>query len=385
MPGRWARRNAPRINATDSDARRQNGAARAEDGRSALARALLLDRHVLDRPERSPRPASRRVGVRRRSGDAGERALRPRVRVMTLGGSGAAVAGAAHHRRRSATTRPAEAAPPWPRCGSTPRRVPGDHLGGRPARLVAVDRLGLGLGGSPWRSAGRSSGVWRSGHGARAGPPRPSTSVTVSAAARRSVGGVSAAASAAASSSASRRLRLGHRGELGRRRLVRPRGVRPSPLPLPLPSPVAPASPGAPPPSTAATDGACRPPRRGSSSPPPPPFGATGMSWTIRPRPWQCAQFSLNASTQAGADPLARHLHQPERGHLGDLVTGAVAAQALDQAPQHEVAVGLEHHVDEVDDDDAADVAQPELAHDLLGGLEVVLGDRLLEVAARSR
>ena len=85
---------------------------------------------------------------------------------------------------------------------------------------------------------------------------------------------------------------------------------------------------------------------------------------------------------QAGADPLAGHLHQAERGDLGDLVAGAVATQALDQPAQHEVAVGLEHHVDEVDDDDAADVAQPELADDLLGGLEVVLGDRLLEVAA---
>ena len=76
---------------------------------------------------------------------------------------------------------------------------------------------------------------------------------------------------------------------------------------------------------------------------------------------------------QALADPLAGHLHQAERGDLGDLVLGAVAAQALEQAAQHEVAVGLQHHVDEVDDDDAADVAQPELADDLLGRLEVVL------------
>ena len=38
----------------------------------------------------------------------------------------------------------------------------------------------------------------------------------------------------------------------------------------------------------------------------------------------------------------------------------------------HQVAVALEHHVDEVDDDDAADVAQSQLADDLLGGLEVV-------------
>ena len=36
-------------------------------------------------------------------------------------------------------------------------------------------------------------------------------------------------------------------------------------------------------------------------------------------------------------------------------------------------------HVDEVDDDDAADVAQPELAGDLLGRLEVVPEHRLLE------
>src|SRR6185312_7229106 len=40
------------------------------------------------------------------------------------------------------------------------------------------------------------------------------------------------------------------------------------------------------------------------------------------------------------------------------------------------------HHVDEVDHDDAAHVAQPQLPHDLLGRFEVVAGDRLLEVAA---
>ncbi len=85
---------------------------------------------------------------------------------------------------------------------------------------------------------------------------------------------------------------------------------------------------------------------------------------------------------QAGADALAGHLHQAQRGHLGDLVAGAVPAQALHQSAEHEVAVGLEDHVDEVDDDDAADVAEPELADDLLRRLEVVLGDRLLEVAA---
>ncbi len=61
---------------------------------------------------------------------------------------------------------------------------------------------------------------------------------------------------------------------------------------------------------------------------------------------------------------------------------GAVPAEAFGQAPQHKFAVALQDHVDEVDDDDPADVAEPELADDLFGGLQVVLGDRLLEVAA---
>ncbi len=85
---------------------------------------------------------------------------------------------------------------------------------------------------------------------------------------------------------------------------------------------------------------------------------------------------------QALADPLAGHLDQAERGDLGHLVLGPVPAQALQQAAQHQVTVGLQHHVDEVDHDDAAEVAQPQLADDLLGRLDVVAGDGLLEVAA---
>src|SRR4029079_11411047 len=83
---------------------------------------------------------------------------------------------------------------------------------------------------------------------------------------------------------------------------------------------------------------------------------------------------------QALPDALARHLDQAERRHLGDLVLRPVAAEALGEPAQHELAVRLEDHVDEVDDDDPADVTEPELADDLLGGLEVVAGDRLLEV-----
>ena len=61
-----------------------------------------------------------------------------------------------------------------------------------------------------------------------------------------------------------------------------------------------------------------------------------------------------------------------------------VTGQRLGEPSQHQVAVGLEDHVDEIDDDHAADVAQPHLAHDLLGRFEVVPGHRLLEVATRT-
>ena len=87
---------------------------------------------------------------------------------------------------------------------------------------------------------------------------------------------------------------------------------------------------------------------------------------------------------QAESQLLARHLHQTQRGDLGDLMLRPVAAEAFDQAAQHQIAVGLEHHVDEVHDDDAADVAQAQLPHDLFGRLEVVLRHRLFEVSARA-
>ena len=87
---------------------------------------------------------------------------------------------------------------------------------------------------------------------------------------------------------------------------------------------------------------------------------------------------------QAESELLACHLHEAERRDLGDLMLGAVATEALDEASQHEVAVGLEHHVDEVHDDDAANVPQTQLTHDLIGRFEVVLRDGLFEVSAGS-
>ena len=84
---------------------------------------------------------------------------------------------------------------------------------------------------------------------------------------------------------------------------------------------------------------------------------------------------------EPGTELLAGHLHEAERGDLGDLVPGAVAAERLGETSEDQVAVRLQHHVDEVDHHHAADVAQPELTDDLLGRLEVVPGHGLLEVA----
>ena len=65
---------------------------------------------------------------------------------------------------------------------------------------------------------------------------------------------------------------------------------------------------------------------------------------------------------------------------LQDLGAGPVALDRVAHRLLDAAAVLLVAHVDEVVDDDAAQVAQPELAGDLLGGLQVHLVGRLLGV-----
>src|SRR5207248_6912966 len=83
-------------------------------------------------------------------------------------------------------------------------------------------------------------------------------------------------------------------------------------------------------------------------------------------------------------DVLARHLDQSERGDLNDVGLGPVALELVLQRSLDGGAVLRVRHIDEVDDDDPADVTQPQLADDLLDGLEVVLRDRVLEPAGRA-
>ncbi len=88
--------------------------------------------------------------------------------------------------------------------------------------------------------------------------------------------------------------------------------------------------------------------------------------------------------TRAVRDVLARHLDEPERRDLDDVRLRAVALELRAQRLLDRLPVLGIRHVDEVDDDDPADVAQPELADDLLHGLEVVLDDRVLEPTLRA-
>jgi hypothetical protein len=83
---------------------------------------------------------------------------------------------------------------------------------------------------------------------------------------------------------------------------------------------------------------------------------------------------------QTLTDALAGHLHETEVGDVEDLRTGLVAGQCGSECVDDLATIVLDLHVDEVDHDDATDVAKAELLGDLLGGLEVVAEDRLFEV-----
>src|SRR6185437_13521324 len=78
--------------------------------------------------------------------------------------------------------------------------------------------------------------------------------------------------------------------------------------------------------------------------------------------------------------PLPRHLDQSQLGYGERLGTRPVASQMGTQLLEHLVPVAAGFHVDEVHDDDAADVAQPQLAGDLARRLDVGLQDRALGV-----
>ena len=89
------------------------------------------------------------------------------------------------------------------------------------------------------------------------------------------------------------------------------------------------------------------------------------------------AELALEALARA----LARHLDEPERRDRRDAGLRVVRRQRLTQRGEDPLAVRDILHVDEVDDDDAAQVAQPQLAREGDGGLQVGAQDGVVEVA----
>src|SRR6267142_252691 len=81
----------------------------------------------------------------------------------------------------------------------------------------------------------------------------------------------------------------------------------------------------------------------------------------------------------AVAHPLARHLHQADVADLEDVRLGPVGGQRILERLEDLLPVGAFVHVDEVDDDDAADVPQAKLVDDLLGRLAVDLCDGVFQ------
>jgi len=70
---------------------------------------------------------------------------------------------------------------------------------------------------------------------------------------------------------------------------------------------------------------------------------------------------------------LARHLDEAELREAVDREPCADRARALGSNREHRGRMVAVLHVDEVDDDDSAEIAQPELPRDHLCGLEIVL------------
>ena len=75
---------------------------------------------------------------------------------------------------------------------------------------------------------------------------------------------------------------------------------------------------------------------------------------------------------------LAAHLEEAELADLEHVRAGAVAAQRLLEGAVHLLLVLAALHVDEVEHDEPADVAEAQLARHLVDGLEVDFEDGVL-------
>ena len=86
---------------------------------------------------------------------------------------------------------------------------------------------------------------------------------------------------------------------------------------------------------------------------------------------------------EALAGALSRHFDQAQLREAVDSHARAVARQRLPEFGEHRVLVFVAVHVDEVDDNDAAQVAQPQLPRDRLRGFEIGFENGVVETSPR--
>ena len=109
-------------------------------------------------------------------------------------------------------------------------------------------------------------------------------------------------------------------------------------------------------------------------------FGRTDQPAAAAGRTCVAGNFE-NARPQ----PLARHFQQSERADPADLYARPVAAHGGLEAPFDRVAIAAVLHVDEVDDDEACQIAKLQLPRDFVGRLQIRLQGRFLDVAFARR
>ena len=86
--------------------------------------------------------------------------------------------------------------------------------------------------------------------------------------------------------------------------------------------------------------------------------------------------------TERGTKPLARHFKKSETRDPPELNPGPIHADGIPQAVLDGPLVSRSHHVDKVDNKEAAKVSKSQLASDLIGSFEVGVERRFLDIAA---
>ncbi len=104
-----------------------------------------------------------------------------------------------------------------------------------------------------------------------------------------------------------------------------------------------------------------------------------GFGRTDEPHPGAMRAGDRRTGEHARAQALARHLEEPELADLADLNPRAIAPYRVVEPLLDIAVVAAVLHVDEVDHDQAREVAQPKLARDLVGRFEIGLVRGLLD------